>query len=56
MEPIAQFQAIYERMSTDRDGETKFTVTIPLSDLPAILKAALIIGETVRVTIERIPK
>jgi hypothetical protein len=41
------FRATLERVTTDRDGESKVTFLVPKSDLPAVTELQLQAGEYV---------
>jgi hypothetical protein len=48
------FRATVHRVITDKDGEGKVTLTIPLSDLGAGLVLATRVNKLLKVTVEEI--
>jgi hypothetical protein len=51
-DPIV-FAALLHRVSTDADGESKVTFTVPLSHLPALIRLGLMLHTVLNVTVQQ---
>ena len=51
--PVTSFKAVVYSIRTDREGESKVTFEVPLSDMADVAKLLLVLQTIVTVTVEQ---
>lgn len=55
MERISQFSAVVDKITTDRHGQTKVILEVPLSDMPSVTRLLLVLEQSVIITVDKSP-